>query len=210
MKQNHRHTALPFQYVTQSGKSWHIPKGMQCVRAKGTSTQDGKKVRNPYVLHQTPPDLVNDQEFLGYARTHGIIVGEAQLTPDPAKGKAAWARELKKLCATEYVGTGEDSQGIPWEVIRQWVSDLACDYWLQYTPARAVEIWADVFQSEHEDAKEFAAEFMKECEWELYKRLDEKNVMRCFDFGQYWEKSLRHDYREVQWEGRCFYCRNDW
>jgi len=209
MKQ-HRHTALPFQYVTPSGKSWHIPKGMQCVRAKGTSTQDGKKVRNPYVLHQTPPDLVNDQEFHKYATTYGIIVGEAQLTPDPAKGKAAWARELKKLCATEYVGTGEDSQGIPWEVIRTWAEGIACNYWEQYTPARAVEIWNDVFQSEHEDAGEFAAEFMKECEWELYKQLDEKNAMRCFDFAQYWEQSLRHDYQEVQWEGRCFYCRNDW
>ena len=209
-KPEQRKTAHSVEYVTPSGKSWHIPQGMLCVRAKGISVQNGKKVKNPWVLHQTPPDLVDDQEFSKYAKTYGIIINESCLAPDPAKGKEKWARELRKLCATEYTGTGEDGHGIPWEVIRQWMSDLACNYWEQYTPARALEIWVDVFQSEEEDAAEFAAEFMENCEWELYKQLEEKNVLRCFDFAQYWEQSLRHDYQEVQWEGRCFYVRNDW
>lgn len=209
-KPQYRKTSRSFDYVTPSGRVYHIPQGMICVRAKGEAKIDGKTVVNPWVLHQTPADLVDDQKFLKYAKTYGIIINEEFLAPTENKLKAKWAKELRKLCETEYTGTGEDGHGIPWQVIEQWMSDLACDYWEQYTPARALEIWADVFQQEAEDPAEFTAEFLENCEWELYKQLDEKNVLRFFNFAAYWEQSLRFDYMEVQWDNRRFYVRSDW
>lgn len=209
-KPQYRKTSRSFDYVTPSGRVYHIPQGMVCVRAKGEARIDGKTVVSPWVLHQTPADLVDDQKFLKYAKTYGIIINEEFLAPTENKLKAKWAKELRKLCETEYTGTGEDGNGIPCEVILTWAKGIACDYWEQYTPARALKIWADVFQQEAEDPAEFAAEFLENCEWELYKQLEEKNVLRCFDFGKYWEQSLRFDYMEVQWDNRRFYVRSDW
>ena len=206
-------TKQGFDYLTPSGKSYHIPRGMLCVRVPGTATHDGKKVRNPWCLHETPWKYLEDQEFLRYARTHGIVVPADLLTDFKA-----WHKEFQS-CANEpdtYLGTLKDGKGVPPEVVLQWARDfVSSDYWKQYDPAKLLSVWGEVWQHEAESPKEFAAETLENCEWELYAKLRDTNTLAHFSFSSYWEHSLRYDYHMMKWEDQSgvihlLFMRSDW
>lgn len=206
-----RKTATGFHYQTgETGtRNFYIPKGMLCVRVPGAATIDGKKVKNPWCLHQTPDEFLHNREFLEYGRTKGFVIGEEFLEPLPLTQKQ-WNRQLLDLARDEYAGKDAKGNKVPPEVVLQWIKDIACNYWEQYTPARALHIWNDVFNQESDNEAEFAAEYLEACDWDLYKLLDEKNVLRWFDFTGYWQGSLRYDYGFINHKGRKFFYRLDW
>ena len=193
-------TKRAFEYLTPSGKSYPIPRGMLCVRVPGTATQDGKKVRNPWCLHETPWKYLEDQEFLGYARTHGIVVPADLLTDFDT-----WNKELER-CASEpdiCLGTLKDGSSVTVEIVRHWAATcVSSDYWKQYDPDKLLKVWEEVWQHEAESPQEFAAEYMENCDWELYAKLRDTNTLAHFNFFSYWEHALRFDYHMVKWEDR--------
>jgi hypothetical protein len=212
-KKQMRKTSRSFWYVTgpKHSRNFHIPKGMLCVRTKGEARIDGKTVINPWVLHETPQEYLQNEDFLKYARTYGIIIGEENLEPAPDQKREKFDKELLALCAQEYTGTDDKGDSVPPMVVLKWINGTVCDYWAHYTPARALAQWVEQYQFESDNEEEFAAQCLEDFHWELYKQLDESAFgLACFDFLRYWSGTLRFDYSYIEHEGRKFFYSTNW
>ena len=210
-KQPKKRTARPLEYVTSDGVTYTIPKGLMCVRVPGTCTQDGVKVTNPWVLHETPDEYRDNRHFLKYGKTYGYIIKEEYLEDYPVPPKV-WLRKFKELCAkSDDLGTMEDGKTVPPDLVLEWArSTIGSTYAESYEPDRLLKIWAEVWHGEVKNEIEFAQTFLEECQWDTYKALDAAGLLGCFDFGHYWQSLLRHDYQVTVWEGRHFITRRDW